>query len=120
MITHYDRYKHVKGRSELIPNQVRSIREILNRSIRGQWMFETQANQLQFGEDSPEEDGLPGMEDKFDVLDHASYLEERVAQYNAAKAKFEADKAQKAAQAKQSEAQQADVADSAKNENNGA
>ena len=104
--------KHCKGRSEVIPNQALSLRDIMNRSLRGQYLAEVAANQLQYGDDAPEDDGMPDFEDKFDVLDHASYLEQRVNEFKAAK---EAEIAAKAQQATQSEAQQAAASETAEN-----
>lgn len=104
--------KHCKGRSEVIPNQALSLRDIMIRSLRGQYLAEVAANQLQFGEDESESDDLPEFEDKFDMLDHASYLEQRVNEFKAAK---EAEKAAKAQQAEQSVAQQAKAPETAEN-----
>lgn len=96
MKRNYDRYKHCVGRSEVVPNQALSLREIMNRSLKGQRLMEVTMNQLQYGEDDREDPELPEFEDKFDVLDHANYLEQRVAEYKAA---IEAEKALKQANA---------------------
>ncbi len=90
-------FENPKGRSEVIPNQAMSIREIVARSSRGQVLSEVQGNELQYGEDE-DEDGNDIVEyddDKFEVRDKLSYLEERI---NSAKAAQEALKKQKEAE----------------------
>lgn len=84
------------GRSETIPNQTKSVREILARSARGQILSEVQANNLQYGEDEDPEgmDFIRPEDDKFDVRDKLSYYERRLQQAkDAQKAAKEAKKA---------------------------
>lgn len=71
-----------KGRSEMIPNQAKNLREILARSARGQILPEVQANSLQYGDDEDPEghDFLDPEDDKFDVRDKLSYYELRLQQ----------------------------------------
>lgn len=111
----YKGYEHVVGRSETVPNQALSLRDIIMRSSRGQYLAEVAGNQLQYGEDEdPDNDTLDGIEDKFDALDRASYLEARLAELRAAQVRKEAEKKTIVPQAEQSEAQQTDVSQSAK------
>lgn len=75
-----DPFEHPKGRSEVIPNQALSLREIIERSSRGQMLREVQGNELQYGEDE-DEDGIDMFapdDDKFDVRDKLSYFEARL------------------------------------------
>lgn len=69
-----------QGRSELIPNQALHIREILQRSARGQNLPEVQANNLEYGKDENEDnhDLFDPSDDKLEVLDKLSYYEARV------------------------------------------
>lgn len=92
-----------QGRSELIPNQALSIRQIIERSSRGQILAEVQGNQLQYGDDEDEEgvDLFDPDDDKFDVRDKLSYYEQRLA---SAKAEKEAYEKQKNEEAKKAEA----------------
>lgn len=71
-----------KGRSEMIPNQAKNLREILARSARGQILPEVQANALQYGDDEDPEgnDLFDPEDDKFDVRDKVSYYEIRLQQ----------------------------------------
>lgn len=76
-----------QGRSELIPNQALHIREILQRSARGQNLAEVQANNLEYGPDEDEDNQdlfLPS-DDKLEVLDKLSYYEARLLEMKKAK-----------------------------------
>ena len=90
------------GRSELIPNQALSIRQIIERSSRGQILAEVQRNQLQYGEDEDEDgvDLFDPEDDKFDVRDKLSYYEQRLASAKAEKEAYEKQKKEDAEKAK--------------------
>lgn len=100
----------VKGRSEVIPNQALSIREIIQRSNRGQLLAEVQGNVLQYGEDEDPngEDIFEYDDDKLDQRDKLSYLEQRLLEAKVANAAY---KKQKEEEAKH---QQADESDTSK------
>ena len=89
-------FENPKGRSEVIPNQALSIRDIVTRSSRGQFLAEVQGNTLQYGDDENEDerDFFEPDEDRFDQIDKLSYYEERL---NAAKASRKAYEEQKKA-----------------------
>ena len=72
--------KRSSGRSEVIPNQALHIREILERSARGQFLTQVQMNALQYGEDEPEDgnDLFDTDDDRLDMQDKLSYLEQRL------------------------------------------
>ncbi len=97
----------VKGRSEVIPNQALSIREIIQRSNRGQLLAEVQGNILQYGEDEdPDgEDIFEYDDDKFDQRDKLSYLEQRLQEAKVADAEY---KKQKEEEAKLKQADESD------------
>lgn len=101
----------VSGRSEVIPNQALSLRQIIERSARGMQMREMLANQLQYGEDENEdgEDLFDLTDDKFEVRDKLSYLEQRLESAKAAKAAYEKEKVEKAEQAESIEANKAEI-----------
>lgn len=101
----------VSGRSEVIPNQALSLRQIIERSARGMQMREMLANQLQYGEDENEdgEDLFDLTDDKFDVRDKLSYLEQRLEAAKAAKAAYEKEQVEKAVKAESIEAVKAEV-----------
>lgn len=73
-------YKRSTGRSEVIPNQALHIREILERSARGQFLTQVQMNALQYGQDEPEDgnDFFEPDDDRLDIQDKLSYLELRL------------------------------------------
>lgn len=100
----------VKGRSEVIPNQALSIREIIQRSNRGQLLAEVQGNQLQYGddEDPDGEDFFEYDDDKFDQRDKLSYLEQRLQEAKAADEEYKKKKEEEA------KINQADESDSSK------
>lgn len=102
--------EHVKGRSEVIPNQALSIREIIQRSNRGQILAEVQGNNLQYGDDQdPDgEDFFEYDDDKLDQRDKLSYLEQRL------KEAKEADAAYKKQKEEEAKRKQADESDSSK------
>lgn len=101
----------VSGRSEVIPNQALSLRQIIERSARGMQMREMMLNHLQYGEDESEdgEDLFDPYDDKFDVRDKLSYLEQRLESAKAAKAAYEKEKANKANEAQSIEATKAEI-----------
>lgn len=67
------------GDSMTVPNQALKIRDIMERSLRGQLLPEVQGNVLQYGDDMPEDLAeLDEMEDRVDVEEYANYLESRV------------------------------------------
>lgn len=102
-----------KGRSEMIPNQAKNLREILARSARGQILPEVLANSLQYGDDEDPEgnDLFDPEDDKFDVRDKLSYFEIRLQQAkDAQKAAKEAKLAQSKDEAKDNADEDADVA----------
>lgn len=72
--------KRSTGRSEVIPNQALHIREILERSARGQFLTQVQMNALQYGQDEPEDgnDLFETDDDRLDMQDKLSYLELRL------------------------------------------
>lgn len=88
-----------EGISETVPNQALKIRDIMERSLRGQILPEVQQNQLQYGQDLPHELAeLDEFEDRTDVEEYANYLEKRIEEQKQA---LEREKSEKA---KQSEA----------------
>lgn len=91
-----------QGRSEVIPNQALHIREILQRSARGQNLPEVQANNLDYGPDEDEDasDLFEPTDDKFEIQDKLSYYEARVLEMK--KAQKKALEAKKAEETKQS------------------
>lgn len=105
--------EHPKGRSEVIPNQALSLREIIQRSSRGQVLREVQGNELQYGEDE-DEDGIDMFapdDDKFDVRDKLTYFEQRLEKAKADKVAYEKELEAKrvAEQAKFTEAKEANL-----------
>lgn len=97
------------GRSELIPNQALSIRQIIERSSRGQILAEVQGNALQYGDDE-DEDGNDFFEyddDKFEVRDKVSYFEARLAHAKAEKEAYEKRKKEEAEKARSEQADEA-------------
>lgn len=101
----------VSGRSEVIPNQALSLRQIIERSARGMQMRELMLNQLQFGEDENEdgEDLFDLTDDKFEIRDKLSYLEQRLQSAKAAEAAYEKEQVEKANEAKSIEATKAEI-----------
>ena len=94
-----------KGESMTVPNQALKIRDIMERSLRGQILPEVQMNSLQYGNDmSHDMAELDELGDRTDIEEYANYLESRI------KEQKEAQKRAKAEEAKQS------VADEAKHE----
>lgn len=88
--------KRSTGRSEVIPNQALHIREILERSARGQFLTQVQMNALQYGQDEPEDgnDLFDPDDDRLDMHDKLSYLEQRILEAkNAQKRHLEAQEA---------------------------
>lgn len=102
-----------QGRSEVIPNQALHIREILQRSARGQYLPEVQANTLEYGPDE-DEDGqdlfLP-TDDKFEIYDKLSYYEARILEMK--KAQKQAQEAKKAKEPERSEGDEAKESENA-------
>lgn len=95
------------GESETVPNQALHIREIMERSARGQILPEVQYNELQYGDDLPEElADLDDMDDFSDIEEKISYYENRVKEMK--DAKEAAKKKEEAEKAKRSEADEAD------------
>lgn len=93
-----------KGISQTVPSQALQIRDIMERSLRGQILPEIQGNQLQYGEDLPHElADVDELEDRTDVEEYVGYLENRV------KAQKEAQERAKSEKAKQSEADKDDA-----------
>lgn len=92
-----------QGRSEVIPNQALHIREILQRSARGQNLYEVQANNLEYGpdEDEDSQDLFEPSDDKFEIHDKLSYYEARVLEMK--KAQKQALEAKKAKEPERSE-----------------
>lgn len=94
--------KHIqekpRGRSEVIPNQALSLRQIIEKSSRGMMLSEVRANQLQYGDDEDEDgrDLFTQEDDIFDVHDRLSYYEQRLQQEKEVrKASIEAQKQSK-------------------------
>lgn len=91
-----------KGESMTVPNQALKIRDIMERSLRGQILPEVQMNSLQYGDDmSHEMADIDEFEDRTDVEEYANYLEKRI------KEQKEAQERAKAEKAEQSEADEA-------------
>lgn len=67
-------------RSEVIPNQAINLREIIQRSARGQFLAEVQANALEYGEDENEDNfDLFAIDDtRQEVHDKLGYYEARL------------------------------------------
>lgn len=90
------------GESMTVPNQALKIRDIMERSLRGQILPEVQMNNLQYGPDMPHElSDIDELEDRTDVEEYANYLEKRITQQKEAQERAKAEKA------KQSEADEA-------------
>lgn len=88
--------------SMTVPNQALKIRDIMERSLRGQILPEVQMNSLQFGDDMPHDMAdLDEFDDRTDVEEYANYIEKRI------KEQKEAQERAKAEKAKQSEADEA-------------
>lgn len=65
-------------RSEVIPNQAINLREIIQRSARGQFLAEVQANALQYGEDENEDS-----HDLFEIDDTRQEVHDKLGYYEA-------------------------------------
>lgn len=67
-------------RSEVIPNQALNLREIIQRSARGQFLAEVQANALEYGEDENEDnhDLFEPDDTRQEVHDKLGYYQARV------------------------------------------
>ena len=93
-----------KGISQTVPSQALQVRDIMERSLRGQILPEIQMNQLQYGENLPHDVAeVDELEDRTDVEEYVGYLESRV------KAQKEAIERAKSEKAKQSEAHKDDA-----------
>lgn len=93
-----------KGISQTVPSQSLHVRDIMERSLRGQILPEIQMNQLQYGKDLPHDLAVVDeLEDRTDVEEYIGYLENRV------KAQKEALEREKSEKAKQSEADKDDA-----------
>lgn len=97
-----------KGDSMTVPNQALKIRDIMERSLRGQILPELQQNVLQYGEDLPMDlSDLDEFEDLTDVEEYTNYLGKRINQQK------EAIERAKAEKAKQSEADEEEAPEKA-------
>lgn len=82
------------GESMTVPNQALKIRDIMERSLRGQILPEVQMNSLQFGDDMPHEMAvLDEFDDRTDVEEYANYLEKRIKEQKEAQKRAESEKA---------------------------
>lgn len=87
------------GESMTVPNQALKIRDIMERSLRGQILPEVQMNSLQFGDDMPHDMAdIDEFDDRTDIEEYVNYLEKRI------KEQKEAQERAKDEKAKQSEA----------------
>lgn len=99
------------GKSETVPDQALKIRDIMERSLRGQILPELQQNQLQYGDDQDHEmSDFDNLGDLSDIEESVSYLEGRIKeQKEALERQKEAQEREKSEKAKQSEADKDDA-----------
>lgn len=94
--------EHPKGKSMTVPNQALSIRDIMERSLRGAMLSEVAHNRLEYGDDEDYDDEMPT---EMDLSD----MDVAAEQIDAAKARINEHAQRKNQSAKKVESDSADV-----------